>query len=223
MEKTDNNWNKLYDKYIKEEFKDWNQYFKTKIRLKKNFLKLVLKYGKGDKPILECGSGTGKFSAYLASLGLNVYAMDLETAMVKQTKELSNKVSPNNPVKVLQGDIRNIPFENKFFSVTHSSGVLEHYSDSEIVEIINEQLRVSDICIFSVPTPYFEKKMLGNERFMKRDEWRKIISKSNAKIIKESGYHYKTLGKRITDILKKPKTIFKPIALYIFVLIQKGE
>ena len=223
MEKVDNRWNKLYDNYIKEEFKDWNQYFKTKMKLKKRFLKLVLKYSKNGKPVLECGSGTGKFSAYLASLGLDTYAIDIESAMVDQAKELSNKVSPNNPVKVLQGNIKRIPFPNKFFSVTHSSGVLEHYSDSEIVEILNEQLRVSDVCVFSVPTLYFEKKMLGNERFMKRKEWRKIISKSNAKIVKETGYHYKTLRNRMIDILKKPKRVFKPIALYVFVLIGKEE
>lgn len=223
MEKVDNRWNKLYDNYIKEEFKDWNVYFKTKMKLKKRFLKLVVKYSQNGKPVLECGAGTGKFSAYLASLGLKAYAMDLESAMVEQAKQLSEKVSPNNPVKVLQGDIRNIPFKTKFFSVTHSSGVFEHYNDSEIIEIINEQLRVSDVCIFSVPTPYFEKKMLGNERFMKRKEWRKIISQSNAKIIRETGYHYKTFRKRIIDILKKPKRIFKPIALYTFVLVEKGE
>ena len=223
MDKTDNRWNKLYDNYIKDEFKDWEQYFKIKMKLKKPFLNLVLKYSKNGKPVLECGSGTGKFSAYLASLGLDAYAMDLEQAMVEQAKDLSNKVSPNNPVKVLQGDIRNIPFKDKFFSVTHSSGVFEHYSDSEIIEIINEQLRVSDVCIFSVPTPYFEKKMLGNERFMMRKEWEKIISQSKAKIIKETGYHYKTIGKRIIDIIKQPKRIFKPIALYTFVLKEKGE
>lgn len=221
--KEDNKWNKLYDNYIKDEFKNWNQYYKIKMKLKKPFLKMILKYSKNGKPVLECGSGTGKFAAYLASIGLNSYAMDIEVAMVEQTKNLSNKISPNNPVKVLQGDIRNIPFENKFFSVTHSSGVFEHYSDSEIVKIINEQLRVADVCVFSVPTPYFEKKMLGNERFMMREEWRKIISQSNAKIIKETGYHYKTLSKRVIDVLKEPKKIFKPIALYTFVLMEKGE
>jgi ubiquinone/menaquinone biosynthesis C-methylase UbiE len=223
MDNVDNKWNKLYDNYIKEDFKDWNQYFRIKMKLKKRFLNLVIKYSKSGKPVLECGAGTGKFSAYLASLGINSYAMDIETAMIEQAKELSDKVSPNNPVKVLQGDIRNIPFDNKFFSVTHSSGVLEHYNDSEIVAIINEQLRVSDVCVFSVPTSYFEKKMLGNERFMLRKEWRKIISQSNAKIIKETGYHYKTLDKRVIDIIKKPKRIFKPIALYTFVLTEKGE
>jgi len=143
--------------------------------------------------------------------------------MVKQSKKLSKKISPNNPVKVISGDVRSIPYKDKFFSVTHSSGVLEHYDDEEIINLINEQIRVSDVCIFSVPSPYFEKKMLGNERFMKRKAWRKIISNSNAKIIKESGYHYKTLKKRFIDILKKPKRLFKPIALYVFVLKEKGD
>ena len=131
--------------------------------------------------------------------------------MVDQTKKLSKKVVPDNPVKTVLGDIRKIPYKDKFFSVTHSSGVFEHYSDKEIVKIINEQLRVSDVCIFSVPTKYFEKKMLGNERFLSRKEWINIINKSNAKIVKKFGYHYKTLGKRILDVLKKPRYLFRRI------------
>lgn len=221
--KNKNTWNKLYAKYIKEEFKDFEQYFFIKMKLKKRFLNLVLKNSKSGKPILECGCGTGKFAAYVASLGVKSYAMDIEEDMVKQSKELSKKISPNNKVKVIKGDIRSIPYKDKFFSVTHSSGVLEHYEDDEIINIINEQLRVSDTCIFSVPSPYFEKKMLGNERFMKRKEWRKIISCSNAEIIKESGYHYKTFKKRFIDVIQKPTRIFKPIALYVFVLKEKGE
>lgn len=221
MNEYKNTWNKLYSDYIKKDYSNWDKYFKTKMKLKRKFLKLVLKYSKNGKPILECGCGTGKFSAYLAKLGKDVYAMDLEDAMVEETKELSNKICPNNPVKVIQGDIFSIPYKNEFFSVTHSSGVFEHYSDEEIVKLINEQLRVSDVCIFSVPTKYFEKKMLGNERFLSRDKWREIISKSNAYIVEESGYHYKTLINRIIDILKKPKRIFKPIALFVFVLKKK--
>ena len=223
MDDKNNQWNKLYENYINKEFKNWDEYFKTKMKLKRKFLNQVLKYYDEKKPVLECGSGTGKFSAYLASKGVKAYAMDLEQAMVEQAKKLSKQVSTENEVNVFQGDIRHIPFENKFFSVTHSSGVMEHYSDEEIVEIINEQLRVSDVCVFSVPTSYFEKKMLGNERFMKRNKWREIIDKSNAEIIKETGYHYKTLQNRIIDICKKPSRIFKPIALYVFVLKEKEE
>ena len=112
MEK-DNKWNRLYANYIDKEYKDWDEYFKTKMKLKKKFLNQVLKHYDNNKPVLECGCGTGKFSAYLASLGLKTYAIDLEEAMVNQTKDLSNKVSPNNQVNVMQGDIHKIPFARK--------------------------------------------------------------------------------------------------------------
>ena len=193
------------------------------MKLKKKFIKIVLKLSKNKKPILECGCGTGKTAVYLATLGLDSYGMDIENAMVAETINLSKKLSKNNMVKTIQGDIESIPFKDKYFSVTHSSGVLEHYSDEDIVKYINEQLRVSDYCVFSVPTLYFEKKMLGNERFMKKKQWKTIIEKSNGKIIKISGYHYKTLKKRIIDIIKKPSKLFKPKAMYIFVLKEKGD
>ena len=214
-------WSELYASYINKSFSNWDEYFQTKIKLKKKFLKLVLKYASTGKPVLECGAGTGKFSVYLSMLGLDVHALDLEKEMVEQTINLSKSKHPENPVKAVQGDAFNIPYDDGTFSVTHSSGVFEHYSDEEIVKLINEQLRVSDVCVFSVPTAYFEKKMLGNERFLSRKKWREIISKSDATIIKETGYHYKTLKNRLKDIIKKPSRLFKPIALYVFVLKKK--
>ena len=221
MTKLNGKWNTLYRNYINKNFSDWDEYFNVKMKLKRKFIKQVLKYSVSGKPVLECGCGTGKTSILLSSYGITTYAMDIEKEMVKETKKKSKEMYPENLVNVFEGDIRKIPYENKFFSVSHSSGVLEHYSDEEIVNLINEQLRVSDYCVFSVPTKYFEKKMLGNERFLSRKEWRNIISKSNAKIIKESGYHYKTLKYRLLDIIKKPNRIFKPVALYLFVLKER--
>ena len=221
MQQEESKWNILYDKYIQSEFKSWDEYFDIKMRLKKRFLKLIIKHSTPNKPVLECGAGTGKFSVYLASLGFNTYAIDIEYEMVEHTKNLSELRCHQNPVKVLQGDISSIPFHNKYFAVSHSSGVLEHFSDSKIIELINEQIRVADTIVFSVPSRYFDKKMEGNERFLTRQEWRKIISKSKAKIIKETGYHYKTLKGRICDIIKNPRHIFKPIALFTFVLKDK--
>ena len=158
--------NYLYKEYINNDFKDWNQYYYVKMKLKKKFLKQVIKHYQDEKTVLECGCGTGKTTIFLSYFGIKTYAMDLEKEMVESTKKRFKKYKCK--CKVIQGDINNIPFKEKFFSVTHSSGVLEHYSDSEIVNMINEQLRVSDYCVFSVPTSYFELKMLGNERFLSR-------------------------------------------------------
>jgi ubiquinone/menaquinone biosynthesis C-methylase UbiE len=222
MENKENKWNALYAQYIQAGYSSWDEYFSEKMKLKKRFLNLVLKYSTNGKPVIECGAGTGKFSAYLASLGLEAYAIDFEDAMVEQTKQLSNSVSPENPVKAIQGDISNIPFSDKQFSVAHSSGVLEHFDDGKIVQLINEQLRVADTIVFSIPSLYFDNKMLGDERFLPRIEWRRIISTSNAKIVEESGYHYKPLKKRLLDIAKSPSKVFKPIALMTFVLQEKS-
>ena len=211
-------WYKLYSKYIDKDFKNWNHYYITKMKLKRKFNKQVIKHYDKRKPVLECGCGFGKTSIFYASLGMNSYAMDLEQTMVDKTKELSRKINKNNEVKCLCGDIFNIPFKDKFFIVTHSSGVLEHFQDDEIVKIINEELRVSDYMVFSVPTKYFEKKMLGNERFMSKKEWKKIISRCNAKIVKITGYHYKTFINRMLDCIKKPRYFLKPIAMYTFVI-----
>lgn len=217
-------WVNLYSNHINNDFKNWDDYFKTKIKLKKSFLKYVIKYAeKTKKPILECGCGTGKTSIYLANIGLKSYAIDIEKEMVCQTLKNYKEMGEKGFLKVINGDIKNIPFENKFFSVTHSSGVMEHFSDDDIVKIINEQLRVSDFCIFSVPTSYFEKKMLGNERFMTRKEWRAIINNSNGIIIKESGYHYKKFKNRLIDIIKRPKRLLKPIALYTFIIKEEEK
>jgi ubiquinone/menaquinone biosynthesis C-methylase UbiE len=221
MQKEKSKWIGLYAKYIQAEYKSWDEYFTIKMKLKKRFLNLIIKHSTPNKPVLECGAGTGKFSVYLASLGFNTYAIDLEHEMVEHAKQLSELVCHQNPVKVFQGNISSIPFHDKFFAVSHSSGVLEHFSDSKIVELINEQLRVADTIVFSVPSCYFEKKMQGNERFLTRQEWRNIISNSKAKIVKETGYHYKTLKSRLYDNIKNPKQIFKPIALFTFVLKEK--
>ena len=53
---------------------------------------------------------------------------------------------------------KNVSFEIRDFELNKKGEKCVNYSDEKIVEIINEQLRVSDICVFSVPTPYFEKK-----------------------------------------------------------------
>lgn len=216
-------WKSLYNIYIQKDFKNWDDYFHTKMRLKKKFIKLVVKYSKNGKPIIECGCGTGKTSVYLATLGIDTYAVDIEKSMVEQTSKLSHKINKGNFVKASLNDINNLPFKKKFFSVAHSSGVMEHFSNKQIVKIINEQLRIADFCIFSVPSKYFDKKMLGNERFLRKKEWKKIILQSDATIINETGYHYKKFKYRMLDVIKKPEMIFKPIALYTFVLKRRDN
>jgi len=217
-------WNELYEANVQKNFGNWDYYIKAKIKLKKKFFALVFQYA-GGKPLLECGTGTGKFAAYLATLGYDSYAVDIEDGMVEKAIQLSQKVSPDNPVKVSKADIRNLPFDDKFFSVAHSNGVFEHYQDEEIVQLINEQLRAADTIVFGVPSTYYgeNEKMHGDERFLAKKKWRDIIAGSNAKIVKETGCHSWPFKRRMLEIAKSPSKIFKPIAIYTFALQDKED
>ena len=87
MTKLNGKWNTLYRNYINKNFSDWDEYFNIKMKLKRKFIKQVLKYSVSGKPVLECGCGTGKTSILLSSHGITTYAMDIEKEMVKETKK----------------------------------------------------------------------------------------------------------------------------------------
>ena len=103
----------------------------------------------------------------------------------------------NSNINYLCKDIRNINVKEKY-DVCYSIGILEHYNDDEIIELINKQTSISEYVIFGIPTKYFDedKKMYGNERYLSPQHWRKIIKKSNCKIIGESSYHYLSFFKK---------------------------
>ena len=108
------------------------------------------------------------------------------------------------PCKYKQGDILNLQYKNNTFDVSYSNGVLEHFSDEEIVETLKQQMNISKYVIFGIPSTYFNmnEKMLGNERGLTLDEWKNLIHKANGKIF---------------EIKKR----FKPKAFWLFVIEKK--
>jgi len=146
--------------------------------------------------------------------------MDIEEDMLKIAHGLSERISPHNPVETILADICHIPFEDKSFAITHSSGVLEHFQDNAIVELLEEQLRVSDRVVFAVPTPYFaeHQKMNGDERFLSRKKWRDLIGETRGKIITESGTHYRPLKQRLIELPNNLHRIIHPYANHVFEL-----
>jgi ubiquinone/menaquinone biosynthesis C-methylase UbiE/HD superfamily phosphohydrolase YqeK len=214
-------WDGLYEKEIRDHYGNAQNYIDQKRKLKYNFLELIRKNASFKKPMLEAGSGTGKTSADFASKGYQAYAMDIEEDMLIKAKALSKMIAPENPVKIIHADIHRIPYDNKFFAVTHSSGVLEHFQDDEIVELLNEQLRVSDKVVFAVPSPYFKVKMNGDERFLPKKKWKELISKTRGKIITETGTHYRPLCQRIIEFPKNLHRIIYSKANYVFELEEK--
>ena len=207
-------WSDLYEKEILSS-QSIDEYIKQKLSTKKKIIKLINKYA-SNKKIMELGAGTGVLALYISSLYNNkVDALDKDHDMISLSKKYFLSKFKNSNINYLCNDIRNINIKEKY-DVCYSIGILEHYNDDEIIELINKQVAISKYVIFGIPTKYFDedKKMYGNERYLPLQYWRKIIKKSNCKIIEESSYHYLSFLRRIINY----KKWFKPKPVHIFVI-----
>ncbi len=195
---------------------DDGQKVASKIKAKQKYIKLIKSYA-GDGKLLEAGCGTAVVSSYLAQYQ-NVSAIDLDEKMVDLAKKISKKFF-NGKNKIKQGSILELPYKDNTFEVSFSNGVLEHFSDEDIIKVINEQLRVAKYMIFGIPSCYYdpEEAAYGNERFLPKKHWLKLIEMSGAKLLKVVNFSDEGLFNRI----KKVKKWFRPSPFFIFVLERK--
>ena len=218
-----NRWGKIYEANVRK--KGGNiPYILSKINKKKKLIHLIQKYA--NKKVVECGSGTSVISIHLASLGYQVTAIDIEDGVIKLSKSLASDY-----FKTFNYSEENIIFEKKsifdlgysqnLFDVAFSNGVLEHFTDEEIVNIIKQQLYVAKTVIVGIPTKYFSPKeaKYGNERVLELSYWRKLIKDSGGVIIEETGMNREPLSKRIVNF----KKYFKPKPYHLFVVKKENR
>lgn len=95
----------------------------------KSYLKGIKKIIGYRKKILEVGCGTGQFSNYFA-IGSNnsIYALDVTLNSLKIAKSFSDKNNIKN-VTYINGSINDDIFEEEYFDLIFSSGVLHHTKD----------------------------------------------------------------------------------------------
>lgn len=208
-------WSKLYE----EEIKSFNvyDYIQEKLRTKGTIIKLIKKYATNGK-VMEVGSGTGILALQMASLGNKVIALDSDADMIALSKKYFLNEFNGVNITYVNKDIRDYRVKEKI-DVIYSIGILEHYNDDEIIELLNKQFELSKYVIFGIPTKYFDpkKKMYGNERYLSIKYWRSLIEKSYGQLVEESHYHYLNWYQRILKISK----YFKPYPVHIFVLKRK--
>lgn len=219
--KDQNKWYELY-KIDVEEFESADKYIKYKLNYKKKFIKIVKKYAKKNKKILEAGCGTGLLAGYFQKEGMTVTALDLNKKILDYAAEIARKskiISECSEYK--QGNILDLKNLSKDYEIIYSNGVLEHFNDEEIVKILKSELNFSKYVIFGVPSTYFNmnEKMLGNERSLTIKEWKNLIEKADADLIEINDFHYYNFFKRFFEI----KKWFKPKAFWIFVLTKKNQ
>ncbi len=75
--------------------------------------------------VLECGSGSGRFTQVLLDAGARVYSLDFSNAV--EANQANN--GPHDDLLLVQGDIYQMPFRKGFFDKVLCFGVLQHTLD----------------------------------------------------------------------------------------------
>lgn len=75
---------------------------------------------------LDVGCGTGRWTKYLCRKVGFVEAMDPSKAVISASKVLNNE----NNIRITQGEVSNIPFDDGSFDLVFSLGVLHHIPDT---------------------------------------------------------------------------------------------
>ena len=206
-----------YDVYLKDIEKKGTleNYVTDKIKNKKVMIKLIKKYSKGGK-ILESGAGTGVLSTYISSIGYDVIGIDIDDDILNLSKKIAKKYNAKKQPKFLKKSIFNLDYKENYFDVSFSNGVLEHFTDDEIINTLKQQMKVAKIVIFGIPTKYFNKEeaMYGDERYMDYNFWRNLILIAGGSILEEKSMHYMNKIKQFLNF----KKYFKPYPFRIFVI-----
>lgn len=173
--------------------KSWDQFYSQKFDVeylvKNTFFHLELFtaiWEKSPKKILEVGLGTGSMSIFFSYLGCDVTGLDNDKNILKKAGNLSRKL--NGRVKFVYGGAFKLPFKDQSFDVVFHQGFLEHFSDEQIIKLLDEQIRVGRIVVFSVPNNFYPTKDFGDERLLSKKYWDKLIS-ANFKLIKSKNYN----------------------------------
>ena len=91
-----------------------------------------------DKKILEVGSGSGRDTIYLAKQGADCYLVDYVEIPLKIATNIAERV--NVRISTIKCDARSLPFEDGHFDLVYSQGLIEHFTEPEV--LIKEQMRV---------------------------------------------------------------------------------
>src|SRR3989338_2697773 len=129
------------------EAKEWDNYWtsKTKNRLFKIFRTQIFaravkyytdKYFSKEGTFVEAGCGSGQTSIRINKYKRKLIALDISQKALDRAKE--NKKFD----EYILGDITKLPFKDSSIDGLWNLGVMEHFTDEELPDVINEIYRV---------------------------------------------------------------------------------
>lgn len=160
--------------------------------------------------MLEVGAGTGVMSIFLSQLGRQVTTLDNDPKIVRLSELNREKFGGKN--QVVLGDAFKLPFPDNSFDLVFHQGLLEHFSDVEIHQLIIEHLRVAPVVIFSVPNHNYPRREFGNERLLTKNKWETVLRP------------YKIVASKVYSLKVFPKWYLPRVPIqYMAKLIRQNE
>lgn len=134
-----------------------------------------------EKPILDAGTGTGRFAIYFAERGRTVVAMDYSVEMLNEAKIKIQQKGLQDKIFLVQGDIQNLPFRPEVFSAINSIHVLVHFPTiDKIIAELSRVLKTGGIFVteisnrFLSKTYYYVRKAIVGSPFSYPDHYRTL-------------------------------------------------
>ncbi|MFA5967361.1 MAG: class I SAM-dependent methyltransferase [Patescibacteria group bacterium] len=159
---------------------DWSEYYAAGLELdsyirnlygQREFLAEIV--ATNSQKILEVGAGTGAMSIFLSQLGLDVTTLDNDPAVLKGAEKARQEFGGHN--QIVAGDAFKLPFPDNSFDLIFHQGLLEHFTNVQIQQLLDEQLRVAPLVILSVPNANYPRRDFGNERLLRKKDWENVL------------------------------------------------
>ncbi len=145
----------LYLKGVSKE--DYTKHASTRYTLEPEILKFADFKSFESKKVLEIGVGLGADQQKIVESGAISWGIDLTPRAINHTKR---RLELNNLISNLQvSDAENLPFENDFFDIVYSWGVLHHSPDTP--KAISELYKVLKPGGYAKIMVYHKKSIVG--------------------------------------------------------------
>ena len=121
-----------------------------------------------NKNVLEVGTGTGQYCIELALRGAVCTGIDKDPESIKLANRITNDYQVNNCV-FKERDL--YYFNESNFDIVLSMGILEHFSDKEIVDMLKEMGKLGKYVVVGVPYSGSDIYKISRLYSQKKNTW----------------------------------------------------
>jgi len=187
-------------------------YFVQECRYLESFFEMVNSHVPRGSSLLECGYGPGALGIFLSRHGYNVVCLDMDSDVIELGRNVNHRLEGEVQFQVCDLFDVDKKFAPDSFDAVISDVTLEHFSDDDILELLQKQLSVAKLNIFAVHCanilPEHIQGLDGGERLLKPSYWEALIKKAGGTVIDRFGYgfHYTRIGLlnwRIQELAEK--------------------